>query len=515
MLPLLPVALSAALTLGAALPPVAPGDASPIGHAALSDRTAAPAPPALTWTVSAADDDDTAAADERIIILHTDADADAPPAAREEHIVIIGAPPAAPAPPAPPAPPHGVRQQHIYRFRTNDEGSPAKVWIGVRVTDVPDPLAAHIGPKGVMISNVFTNSPADKAGIEQYDVIVRFADRPVDSPQDLTAVIRELPANAPEPVELKRRGRTIELQLAPEERPQDFTAYTLKYDEPQDEFLRDAIKMRGRALMLGPGGEWQMQDLGELHGNLDALKDKLNNLDITIDLDTEGLDDAYELFVSPDVRDLREEQEVSIEQTITVTHDGETIVVNSQPDGRIAVQRKTADGETKLTMYGDAEDLAANDEQAYKIYRRHSGGEYSWIFGGSDKGTAWRFFPTQKRAEKLRKQYQIDVEKNLKRALREADEARAQAETQRQRVQRQQETIERRAAENARERARTKVRATANGEDAVLVKLADDGSIVVTITGDQRSVRYEFKSIAAMRESEPDLYERVRPLLEE
>ena len=48
-------------------------------------------------------------------------------------------------------------------------------WLGVQVGEVPAALAVHLGlekDRGVMILNIIEDSPADKAGIKQYDVVV-------------------------------------------------------------------------------------------------------------------------------------------------------------------------------------------------------------------------------------------------------------------------------------------------------------------------------------------------------
>ena len=48
-------------------------------------------------------------------------------------------------------------------------------WLGVQVGEVPTPLGVHLGldkSHGVMILNIIEDSPADAAGMKQYDVVV-------------------------------------------------------------------------------------------------------------------------------------------------------------------------------------------------------------------------------------------------------------------------------------------------------------------------------------------------------
>ena len=51
----------------------------------------------------------------------------------------------------------------------------AGAWMGIRMGPVPEALAAHLrlGETGVIVRNVVVASPADKARLAQYDVIVK------------------------------------------------------------------------------------------------------------------------------------------------------------------------------------------------------------------------------------------------------------------------------------------------------------------------------------------------------
>ena len=56
-------------------------------------------------------------------------------------------------------------------YRTEE----STAWLGVVMVDVPKALSAHLntGDEGLMVINVIRDSPADTAGIQQYDVILR------------------------------------------------------------------------------------------------------------------------------------------------------------------------------------------------------------------------------------------------------------------------------------------------------------------------------------------------------
>ncbi|HOJ32322.1 MAG TPA: trypsin-like peptidase domain-containing protein [Candidatus Hydrogenedentes bacterium] len=67
--------------------------------------------------------------------------------------------------------------------------------LGLRVqaltNDMIDALGLEQGTKGVIVSSVEPDSPAEKAGIIENDVIIEVAKQPVSSPQEFTKIIRE------------------------------------------------------------------------------------------------------------------------------------------------------------------------------------------------------------------------------------------------------------------------------------------------------------------------------------
>ena len=75
--------------------------------------------------------------------------------------------------------------------KTNEtQGKTDRGWIGLRVTAVPDALAAHLGlgiegeggtaAHGVLVVNVVRSGPAEAAGLQQHDVIIQVNDAPIE-----------------------------------------------------------------------------------------------------------------------------------------------------------------------------------------------------------------------------------------------------------------------------------------------------------------------------------------------
>jgi len=69
-----------------------------------------------------------------------------------------------------------------------------RAWMGIYMQDLNDDLAEVLDlgiSEGVLISDVIDDSPAEKAGLDEDDVIVRFGDRVIDDTGDLTRAMRK------------------------------------------------------------------------------------------------------------------------------------------------------------------------------------------------------------------------------------------------------------------------------------------------------------------------------------
>jgi PDZ domain len=102
---------------------------------------------------------------------------------------------------------------------------PAKpvYWIGIRGRVVDDPvlrtqfqLAEDLG---VVIEEVVKDSPADKAGLRQHDIVLRANDEPVQGMEDLAQLVT---TGGAKPIELQviRLGKEETIEVVPEVRPE-------------------------------------------------------------------------------------------------------------------------------------------------------------------------------------------------------------------------------------------------------------------------------------------------------
>ncbi|MGC6472602.1 MAG: DegQ family serine endoprotease [Parvibaculales bacterium] len=91
-------------------------------------------------------------------------------------------------------------------------GETRRGWLGVRIQTVTDELAEGLGmskPKGALIAEIIEDGPADKAGLKQGDVILRFNNKEVAEMRDLPRIVAETGINKKVQVEVLRRGKIV------------------------------------------------------------------------------------------------------------------------------------------------------------------------------------------------------------------------------------------------------------------------------------------------------------------
>jgi serine protease Do len=118
--------------------------------------------------------------------------------------------------------PIDVAMQVADQLRTT--GKVVRGRIGVSIQELTRELAESFGlskPSGALVSSVEKNAPADKAGIEASDVILKFDGKPVESSNDLPRIVAATKPGSKVVVELWRKGAskqvTVEVGQMPEE----------------------------------------------------------------------------------------------------------------------------------------------------------------------------------------------------------------------------------------------------------------------------------------------------------
>ena len=93
-------------------------------------------------------------------------------------------------------------------------GKVERGWLGVGIQELTPGLAKHFKvEEGVLVSQVFGDSPAEKAGIERGDVIMEFNGRKLKEYRELQSAVAETQANKTVKVKVMRNGKVKELRV--------------------------------------------------------------------------------------------------------------------------------------------------------------------------------------------------------------------------------------------------------------------------------------------------------------
>jgi serine protease Do len=105
-------------------------------------------------------------------------------------------------------------------------GYMSRGYLGVNIKDVDSPEAAtRLGLQeaaGVLVSAVYDDAPAAKAGCMRGDVIVSLGGKSIKDGRELQSIVASLPLNKPVEVIVMRDGRKKSLQITIEEQPREF-----------------------------------------------------------------------------------------------------------------------------------------------------------------------------------------------------------------------------------------------------------------------------------------------------
>jgi len=257
------------------------------------------------------------------------------------------------------------RRERLRRF-LRPEVPLNSAWIGVQLSPLPAALAnhLHLENKGVMISNIFEGSPADKAGLDRYDVIVAADGKPVsggmDSVRDFSESVRDKrPGQA---IELKviSRGQERAVRVELGQAPSNWNRLRPKYEEDPDVAFQREFGLRGRIFRPGPGGGWIVEDLDQFPLFRDRLERDLRGRRER-QRDAEGPQEAE--------GDLQHREEHRIEDARRVDKDGTTLHVQRDESGRITVRRYKAgeDPDKTRAVYNNMDQLRQADREAHDL----------------------------------------------------------------------------------------------------------------------------------------------------
>jgi len=93
-----------------------------------------------------------------------------------------------------------------------DKGKVTRGWLGVGIQEVTPDLAKSFDlkeKKGALVSQIFRDGPAEKAGIEQGDVILEFDKKEIAESKDLPRIVAATPVGKTVTIKISRNGKAM------------------------------------------------------------------------------------------------------------------------------------------------------------------------------------------------------------------------------------------------------------------------------------------------------------------
>jgi serine protease Do len=108
-----------------------------------------------------------------------------------------------------------------------EKGRVSRGRIGVAIQEVSRDLATSFGldrPRGALVVSVDKGGPAEKAGVEQTDIITKFDGKPVESQSDLPRIVAAIRPGTASNLEVWRKGAARNLSISVGELEEDRVA---------------------------------------------------------------------------------------------------------------------------------------------------------------------------------------------------------------------------------------------------------------------------------------------------
>ncbi len=164
-------------------------------------------------------------------------------------------------------PADGKQKRIAVRAETRDI-EPGGPWLGIQFGPVTRPLATQLNmadTDGQMVLNVAENSPADRAGLLQYDVILNIDGQKITS--DLTAfldIVRGFKPDEAHTFTVVRGGEDLQINIVVGTRPEDWSSTKYKYETDMEAGpFQGRVMRRGGLLQKDDQGNWTFNQLGD------------------------------------------------------------------------------------------------------------------------------------------------------------------------------------------------------------------------------------------------------------
>jgi serine protease Do len=188
-------------------------------------------------------------------------------------------------------------------------GKPKRGWLGVRIQTVNDELAEGLhlpSTKGALVANVTEDGPADKAGIKQGDVVLRFDSKEVTASRSLPRIVAETAINKKVQVVVWRQGKEMSFDVVVGELTDDVEQAALSQSDNEQQAAPTEGKITNLGLTVGPidkaaRGQYKLEEniKGVIVTNVDAngpAADKgLQPGDVIVEIDQKAVSSRDEI----------------------------------------------------------------------------------------------------------------------------------------------------------------------------------------------------------------------------
>jgi Do/DeqQ family serine protease len=126
-----------------------------------------------------------------------------------------------------------------------NKGKVDRSWIGVGIQDLTPELAKSMGVKvdhGVVVNKIYPNSPAQKYGLKEGDIIIKCNNESISSASDLQKVVISSKVGSEIRLTVIRDGKEIILKVITEKMPDDDTSTKGSLQELKDERLGVTVR---------------------------------------------------------------------------------------------------------------------------------------------------------------------------------------------------------------------------------------------------------------------------------
>ena len=168
-------------------------------------------------------------------------------------------------------------------------------WLGVTVQDLTEDLSKYFGlpdKNGVLVAKILENSPAQKAGIKEGDIIKQFDNKPINNTKELLSMVGKSEVGRRVKIVVNRNKKELALEAEVGERPKDLEKLTQEISTPdkwrglsvQDlspDITRSfAIEEKKGVVVVEVEPDSQAEEAGIIPGDVitEINKSKINNL---------------------------------------------------------------------------------------------------------------------------------------------------------------------------------------------------------------------------------------------